>query len=324
MRKTAFRLQVLAACLALGLSVAPAQAQASRTWVSGVGDDANPCSRTAPCKTFAGATSKTAPGGEINCLDPGGFGALTITKTIMIDCSATLAGVLVAGTNGIVVSAGPADVVVLRGLDFDGLGTGINGIVFLAGAALHVEKSTIRNFNSSSGGFGISFTPNAASRLFVTDTTITNNGTGLIGGGINIRPSGTGSARGKITRSSIDGNNNNGITANGSGTSASSVIHVSDTDISSSTNNGLLVTTPSSGGGSMAVMVDRTYVVNNTNGVNATGPKSAAFLANTTIFGSSTGLQNTGGAVTLSYQTNNINGGNSPTDGTPSNNLTRD
>src|SRR5438477_3797204 len=47
-------------------------AQATRTWVSGVGDDVNPCSRTAPCKTFAGAISKTAGGGEIDVLDPGG------------------------------------------------------------------------------------------------------------------------------------------------------------------------------------------------------------------------------------------------------------
>src|SRR5947209_6578619 len=82
-------------------------AQATRTWVSGVGDDANPGSRTAPCKTFAGAISKTAPGGEISVLDPGGFGALTITKPITIDGGGNLAGVLVSGTNGIVVAAGP-------------------------------------------------------------------------------------------------------------------------------------------------------------------------------------------------------------------------
>src|SRR6202007_1030030 len=87
------------------LSAAPAYAQATRTWVSGVGDDANPCSRTAPCKTFAGAISKTAPAGEINCLDPGGFGAVTITKAMTISCEVGTAGVLVSGTNGIVVQA---------------------------------------------------------------------------------------------------------------------------------------------------------------------------------------------------------------------------
>src|SRR5262245_44742616 len=93
------------------LSSDPAHAQATRTWVSGVGDDANPCSRTAPCKTFAGAISKTAASGIINCLDPGGFGAVTITKSITIDCTATLAGVLAALTNGINVNGAGANVI---------------------------------------------------------------------------------------------------------------------------------------------------------------------------------------------------------------------
>src|SRR5450755_3756831 len=100
MRTTTLALAIVStAWLAVGIETA--SAQASRTWVSGVGDDANPCSRTAPCKTFAGAISKTATAGVINCIDPGGFGAVTITKSITIDCSNTLAGVLVAGTNAI-------------------------------------------------------------------------------------------------------------------------------------------------------------------------------------------------------------------------------
>src|ERR1700730_8489913 len=93
------------------LASAPAQAQATRTWVSGVGDDANPCSRTAPCKTFAGAISKTAPSGEINALDSGGFGAVTITKAITIDGGGNIAGVLVSGTNAIVINALNTDTV---------------------------------------------------------------------------------------------------------------------------------------------------------------------------------------------------------------------
>src|SRR2546429_2674329 len=89
---------------ALSFSAGAAQAQALRTWVSGVGDDANPCSRTAPCKTFTGAISKTAPRGEIDCLDPGGFGAVTITKSMTIDCSGTFGSILAALTNGITVN----------------------------------------------------------------------------------------------------------------------------------------------------------------------------------------------------------------------------
>src|ERR1700746_571902 len=113
------------------LLTAPAHAQATRTWVSGVGNDANACSRTAPCKTFAGAISKTAVNGEINCLDPGGFGAVTITKSITISCETGTAGVLVSGTNGIVVQAAPADIIYLRGLDIEGLTTGFSGILFV-------------------------------------------------------------------------------------------------------------------------------------------------------------------------------------------------
>src|ERR1700748_3413091 len=94
------------------LSALPANAQATRTWVSGVGDDVNPCSRTAPCKTFAGAISKTAAGGEISTLDPGGFGTVTITKSISItNDGAGEAGILASGTNGINVVAGPTDAV---------------------------------------------------------------------------------------------------------------------------------------------------------------------------------------------------------------------
>src|ERR1700759_1268114 len=123
------------------LASAPAHAQPTRTWVSGVGDDVTPCSRTAPCKTFAGAISKTAPGGEIDALDPGGFGAVTITKAITIDGHAAFGGVLGAGAHGVVVSAGASDVVTLRGLTFTGLGTGLSGISFTSGQALHVEDS---------------------------------------------------------------------------------------------------------------------------------------------------------------------------------------
>src|ERR671914_674867 len=118
------------ALLALALPAA-ASAQATRTWVSGVGDDANPCSRTAPCKTFAGAISKTAAGGEINCLDPGGFGAVTIVKSMTISCPYTEGGAL-AGANGIVFNIPPTpDVDFTRGLNISGLNPPTNGVRFV-------------------------------------------------------------------------------------------------------------------------------------------------------------------------------------------------
>jgi hypothetical protein len=307
---------------AVVLPAAPAQAQATRTWVSGVGDDVNPCSRTAPCKTFAGAISKTAAGGEINCIDPGGFGALTITKAITIDCANTEAGVLVSGTNGFVVNAGTADIVTLRGLDIIGtvVGPGLSGIVFNTGKALLVEKCTIREFLSA-GSFGILFQPTGASGLYVSDTTIANNGSGSTGGAINIKPSGTGTARATISGVSAF-SNVAGIIADGSATTGESVIHVSNTVSAGAAAAGILVTTPASGGGSTAIAVDRSSLINNATGASATGPKSSVFLTNTTIFGNTSGLVASAGS-TLSYKTNNINGGNT-TDGTPTVNLSQD
>ena len=165
-----------------------AHAQATRTWVSGVGDDANPCSRTAPCKTFAGAISKTASGGEINVLDPGGFGGVTITKPITISSEGFEAGVLVSGTNGIIVNVPNAtDNVVLRGLDIEGLGTGLSGITILTGGNVIVEKCTINRFTVS----GINFVPSVAnSKLHVSDTVVRNNGnfTASTGQGIFVNP----------------------------------------------------------------------------------------------------------------------------------------
>src|ERR1700720_1556194 len=107
MRKIAVLIAVLGTPLLPVLGTVPAHAQATRTWVSGVGDDANPCSRTAPCMTFAGAITKTAAGGEIDALDPGGFGAVTITKSITIDGGGgQVASILTVGTNAINIIAG--------------------------------------------------------------------------------------------------------------------------------------------------------------------------------------------------------------------------
>jgi hypothetical protein len=176
------------AALLVGFSTG-AFAQATRTWVSGVGDDANPCSRTAPCKTFAGAISKTASGGEINVLDPGGFGAVTITKPITISSAGFEAGVLVSGTNGIVVNTpNAADAVILRGLDFEGLGTGLSGITVLTGGTIQVENCTINHFTVS----GINFVTTVANtKLEVLDTIVRNNGNfgAASGQGVFVNPS---------------------------------------------------------------------------------------------------------------------------------------
>jgi hypothetical protein len=171
---------VLIAGISLG-----ANAQASRTWVSGVGDDVNPCSRTAPCKTFAGAISKTAVGGEIDVLDPAGYGAVTITKSITIEGADFVASVLVSGTNAIVIQAGTGTVH-LRNLRFNGIGTGLNAIRVLSAARVTIEGCTIFDFTQG----GIDIEPNALSKVAVSDTSIRNvNGFGVqakpaMGGGV--------------------------------------------------------------------------------------------------------------------------------------------
>jgi hypothetical protein len=183
--------------LVLGIlvQVVPLQAQATRTWVSGVGDDVNPCSRTAPCKTFGGAISKTAAQGQINVLDPGAFGAVTITKSITIDASNMFAGVLATlGSSGIIVNALATDTVVLRGLTIDGANTGGNGIRILAAGIVHIENCIVHNFAQK----GIDVEPTTAVFLFIKDTIVRDNQNLTNGGGILLKPSGGGSIRTEI------------------------------------------------------------------------------------------------------------------------------
>jgi hypothetical protein len=247
MHKSSLSLALASASLALLLQATTAQAQASRTWVSGVGDDANPCSRTAPCKTFAGAISKTAVNGEINCLDPGGFGALTITKSLTIDCHEVYGSILYSGTNGLNIafdSFAPADaarVVRLRNINFNGIGTGLTGIRISGGAgggSVFIEDCLIDG-NFGGAARGISEERTGGGKLFVSNTTVRNNGQiGILvapaGGGasgqridavldnVRIENSGIGIAVGNNTqtiihRSVLSGHNQIGLFAGAAG-----------------------------------------------------------------------------------------------------------
>ena len=182
MKKFRSTLNILAALVFTLAFASMTQAQATRTWVSGVGDDVNPCSRTAPCKTFAGAISKTAANGEINALDPGGFGTLTATKSITVDGTdgAGFGGVLASLTTGFIVNdsatATPGTIVVtLRNLSIHGAGNGTNGIRFISGKTLNVEGCQIFGFRGSPGhGIDVSLTLDGG-EVFVKDTDIFNN-----------------------------------------------------------------------------------------------------------------------------------------------------
>lgn len=156
-----------------------AHAQATRTWVSGVGDDSNPCSRTAPCKTFAGAISKTAAGGEIDALDPAGYGSLTITKAITIDGTAALASSLVSGTNAFIINAGGNDTVIIRNMHLNGLiaGTlpGLTGIKIQSAGAVYIEKCEVEGFAA-----GITVGTSTPVNVYVSETSIANNANAII------------------------------------------------------------------------------------------------------------------------------------------------
>ncbi len=196
------QIQFFAVITFVFLFVAFAMGQASRTCVSGVGDDANPCSRTAPCKTFAGSISKTAVGGEINCLDPGGFGSVTITKSITIDCKGTIGSIIAAQVFGININGAGANVR-LRGLNINGIGSGTSGIRVTAAARVNIEDVVIDGFTLSgilvenvgdvkvvvshslirnNNGAGITGLPTGTSDIVVSNSLLAENVTGILAG----------------------------------------------------------------------------------------------------------------------------------------------
>jgi hypothetical protein len=305
-KMTAF---AFAAALSI-FAIETAQAQATRTWVSGVGDDVNPCSRTAPCKTFAGAISKTAIGGEINCIDPGGFGAVTITKSITIDCNGTFGSILASGTNGIVVNALNA-VVTIRGISINGAGTGLSGIRFLQSGALRVENVKIFNFTDK----GVDFVPTGNSELIVAKSEIYNNGAGATNFAINVRPTGAASAITTIDRSIVQ-NNSTGIIFDTSATSAVMAATIRESTIAGNSNTGVT----GKGGPGVFLTVDKSSVNSNGFGITSDGSNVNIQVANTVVVANSTGLTLLNSGKIISFSSN-VFSGNLAVNGAPSSTL---
>jgi hypothetical protein len=275
-----------------------AHAQATRTWVSGVGDDVNPCSRTAPCKTFAGAISKTATGGEISVLDPGGFGAVTITKAITISGDGTLAGILAAGTNGVIVNAPATDRVVLRNLSINGAGTGINGIRFLAGKSLLVDNCTISGFTTR----GIDVSLAASADVIVKDTTITNVPTGFF---LNTT---AGFALASLEHVHLHGLTNGVEAQNGR-------VTISNSDISDNASNGVLA----SNAGAQINVETSQLSFNQIAACNAAASGATIRVSNNDIYNNTTSFTISAGGI-ISSAANNRVAGNGPSvtpNGTP-------
>jgi hypothetical protein len=208
--------------------------------------------------TIERARAITIVSGEINCLDPGGLGAVTITKTITISCEGVVAGIVASGTNGIVVNA-PGGVVILHGLDINGVGTGLAGINIIAASAVQVHKSSIRNFNAgNNNGWGISAAPTAATRIDVTDTVISNNGSASTGGGIRIRPTEAGTVTGAISQVKVLNNAGIGVVVDGSAaTGQPMTVAVRDSAVIGNVVTGILSNTGAANA-LVRVVIDRT------------------------------------------------------------------
>jgi hypothetical protein len=291
----------------------PAHAQATRTWVSGVGDDVNPCSRTAPCKTFAGAISKTAIGGIINAMDDGGFGAVTITKSITIDGRDHRAAVLGVGTNGIIINPTGATngtsaatvKVVLRGLDIEGnnqsnpLNAGLNGVRFLGGKSLKIVDSDIYQF-SQSGVENRSSTNN--STLVIMNSRIHDN----TGGGVTDAPGSALTHKVTIRNSDID--------ENGCGVISSSFGMTNGFATDCGTGS------PSPGNATLSrIGIFNTGLSGNGTGVFARGQNGIVRLSGNTIISNDTGLRVLDSGLIFSFLNNVISG--NTTDGAPTGTL---
>jgi hypothetical protein len=312
MNKTRRFVNLLAlAAFTLALS-AVAQAQATRTWVSGVGDDVNPCSRTAPCKTYAGAISKTAKDGEISTLDPGGFGAVTITKSITINGGGQGQGygsILATATTGVIINITDVNdlrkTVRLNWLDINGATSsnpGLSGIRVLSAAVVHVENTTIDAFRSAAAGFGHGIHVNVATttQLNVRNTTIRN----CLNDGIRMETS-SGQVLASITKSKFDSNTNGINAVNGV------AAMIADCEISNNSTAGIDVghTTIAS-----LVNIEGCRIAFSSRGVELSTASSEIRLSNNFIVQNSTGINVIAGTARTSGN-NRVIGNTTPVSG---------
>jgi hypothetical protein len=293
------------------LYASPAAAQATRTWISGVGDDVNPCSRTAPCKTFAGAISKTAAGGEIDCLDPGGFGTLTITKSITLDCRETEGSILASGgISGLAIN-GANIVVIVRGLAINGAGTtpGAYGIHVVQAQSVTVEDSYI--FGSGSGaarGIGVDNTTSNV-QLFVSNTTINNN----TGGGIIIQPASGFSAGVELKNVRLLGNGISAFalsTASGATALSATIIDSQIAGGGIAGTSGVVAKAPS---GTATIVIKSSSISGNpTYGINSNGAGAAVRVGDTAITNNGTALNAVSSGKIESFGDNDVTGNSNP------------
>jgi hypothetical protein len=293
-------LGLLGLLVVASLEVTPAQAQVARAWVSGSGDDVNPCSRTAPCRTFAAAVTRAAPGYEVDVLDPADYGPVTITDSMnILNDGSGEAGILISGGNGIVINAAATDVVTLRGLIIDGTNTSSSGISILSAARVNIENCVIQEFAT-----GVDVTPSASgstTSVKVQDSTIINNTAGLIS-----KPTGGAAVVMSIDHSRIDNNFGGGMKVDGTGGGSSSV-SVRDSSINFNASNGVNGVTSISG----SVQIDLTRDVIATNGlagVQSNGVMTTMTVGDSILSNNGTAWSAISGGSLLSYGNNQVTG----------------
>ena len=279
---------ILIAAAGFGLSALPANAQAARTFVSGVGSDLNPCSRTAPCSTFVGAMSKTAAGGEIDCLDSGGFGTVTIDKSLTIDCTGVGGSILsVGGTTAVTVNTGPSDRVILRNLNFTGAGSGGIAIRFLAGLHLVVENVRIANYTNA----GIEVNKSTSGNIYVRDAVISNVPTGIR------LSTTTGAIMAQIDNTRID-NVTNGLDVTSTGVIAS----ISNSVVMAASGAGLLTSGPG------FINASKTVLARNGIGVNSISFGGSIRISSNALDDNTTGIAFANGGTVSSAGNNTVIG----------------
>jgi hypothetical protein len=288
---------LLATVFACSMHAAPAQAQ--RVFVSATGSDGNPCTFASPCRSFQHAHDTAPANGEIDVLDPAGYGAVTITKAISIQGHGYSGISVASGATGITINAGPNDAVHLQGLLIDGAGVGQTGIAFKAGASLTIENSVIRNLTSS----GIAISPSSFSVITVSSTLVANNG----GHGIYVQPPSGGSVNAVFNRVEVYGNAQQGIGIFGNFDTTGLVRAAAIDCVAANNENGFFA----QGNNVVAntiLRVIRSTAFNNINGVNAID--SALIVvshSNLEDNNSPNWVQSSGGSV-LSYGDNSTDG----------------
>jgi hypothetical protein len=278
-----------------------AQAQATRTFVSGAGDDTKPCSRTAPCKTFAAAIGKTAAGGEINCVDSGPFGAFfSIHKSLSIVCDDVRAEVLVVNNDAITISAAASDDVLLSGLHIRGVLTSFSGVRILQARSVAIQKSTIRGF-AVAGINVVPSVPGATTRLQATDTIIAENP----GVGVRVKPASGASAKVTLSDVTVSGGGAEGVLFDASATTGSVKGLVRDSVVSGNATTGVAAV---SNGAAAAVLVERTAVFDNVTGVSAWGAGAALRFTSSDLTANGTAVSQANSGVVQSFTTSSVIG----------------